>query len=121
MQMLKKNPGNVVLNVVVALGLVGVIVLNALKSKERENRVILSLAVVVLVCNLVCMKSKNPMLKGLCVVVSLVLLNIAVNKVYAVKQEEGVDDVKLEMGRSHLTLIVAVLQAVMCVSACCAN
>ena len=125
MQMLKKNPGNVVLNVVVALGLVTVIVLNSLKEvrlKQSQSNVYIVLAVTILLCNLLCMKMKNPMLKGLCVVASLVLLNLAVDDVKVeVVPDNGGEGVGLHNGNRVVTLVVAAIQAVMCVSACCAK
>lgn len=117
------NKVNVALNVVVALGLVVVIVLNSVKGTrllgKTKSNVYVVLAASLLLCNLLCMKMKNPMLKGLCVVVSLVLVNLAANDVQVVKTSTSSDDEGMENANRVVTLVVAALQAVMCVSACC--
>lgn len=118
------NKGNVALNVVVALGLVVVIVLNSVKGTrllgKTKSNVYVVLAASLLLCNLLCMKMKHPMLKGLCVVVSLVLVNLATND-YHILPTTGSTDVDEGMKNANrvVTLVVAALQAVMCVSACC--
>ena len=124
MQLVNKSSGNLALNVVVSLGLVAVIVLNSVEDTrlgrgkgELSNKYV-TLGAILLVCNILCMKMKHNMLKGLCVVVSLVLVNLAFND-FSIDDKTG--ESKSNVNRV-VTLVVAFLQSVMCVTtACCAK